>query len=207
LELNPGDVQVRQHYAHYLLGMRRPVDARVQIQHALALDPLSAMLIVDVGHTYGYAGQFPEAIKLGRQALGMDNNFLYARMMLGWSYWHSGRVEEALGVGWPNPFQPEINHRAKEIYEQAGRDAMLRWLVKNYEQRNATGEFYSRSSQVAFWYAILGDREKSIDWLNRSFEEHDPWLPIDLAETQFDELRSDPRFQDLLRRIGLPHTH
>jgi TolB-like protein/DNA-binding winged helix-turn-helix (wHTH) protein len=204
LELNPGDVQVRQHYAHYLLGMRRPADARREIQHALALDPLSPMLTVDLGHTYNYAGQYPEAIKQGQKAMAMQRDFLYARMMLGWAYWRAGRVQDALGVGWPNPFRPERNRRATEIYERAGVAAMLRWLVKDVEQGNATGDFYSRSAQVARWYAELDDKEKAFAWLEKAYQEHDPWLPMELAESEFERLKSDPRFQDLLRRIGLP---
>ena len=61
LELNPGDVQVRQHYGHYLIGMRRHADSTREIQHALALDPLSSLLTVDLGFTYYYARQYPAA--------------------------------------------------------------------------------------------------------------------------------------------------
>lgn len=203
LELNPGDVQVRQHYGHYLLGMRRSAEARREIQHALALDPFSAMLTVDVGHTYNYARQYPEAIKQGQKALAMEKDFPYARMMLGWAYWREGRVEEAFGVGWPSPFQPERSRRVKEIYERAGAAAMLHWLVQDVEQRNPTGDFYGRSALVALWYAISGDKEKALLWLEKAYQEHDPWLPVDLAEPEFDRLNSDARFQDLLRRIGL----
>jgi hypothetical protein len=81
---------------------------------------------------------------------------------------------------------------------------MLRWLVQDIEQRNPAGDFYSRSAQVARWYAVLDDKEKAFAWLEKAYQEHDPWIPIELAEPEFDRLNSDPRFQDLLRRIGLP---
>jgi TolB-like protein/DNA-binding winged helix-turn-helix (wHTH) protein len=203
LELNPGDVQVRQHYAHFLIGMRRPADARREIQHALALDPLSPMLTVDLGHTYSYARQYPDAIKQGNKALAMERDFLYARMMLAWSYWNEGLIQEALEVGWPNPYRPEKSLRAKEIYERAGVREMLQWLAKDTEQHNPTGDFYSRSASVAGWYALLDDKDQAFAWLEKAYEEHDPWLPMDLAAPQFDRLNSDVRFQDLLRRIGL----
>jgi TolB-like protein/DNA-binding winged helix-turn-helix (wHTH) protein/cytochrome c-type biogenesis protein CcmH/NrfG len=204
LELNPGDVQVRQHYAHYLLSVRRPVDARREIEHALALDPLSPMFTVDLGHTYAYARQYPEAIQQGKKALAMEPGYLYARMMLGWAYWKQGQVQGAFAVGWPNPFRPEQTRRAKEIYERAGMRPMLEWIVRDVENNNGTGDFYSRSSHIALWYAVLGDRRKALSWTERAVQEHDPWLPMDLAEPIFDPLRSDPRFQNLLRRIGLP---
>ena len=204
LELNPGDVQARQHYAHYLLSVRRPLDAQREIQHALALDPLSPMLTVDLGHTFFYAGQYPEAIQQGLKALAMEKEYRYARMMLGSSYRHAGRIREALEVGWPNPFRPEQNRRAKEIYEKAGAQAMLRFLLKDVEQRHATGDFYCRSSEVARWYAELADDDRALAWLEKAYQEHDPWLPMDLAGPTWDRLSSDPRFKDLLRRIGLP---
>ncbi len=126
LELNPEDMQIRQHYAHYLLSTRRPLDARREIQKALALDPLSPMLTVDVGHTYFYSRQFSEAINQGKKALAMEKNFPYAAIMLASSYWLAGHAQEALEVGWPNPYRQEQNLRAKAIYQRAGTLPMLR---------------------------------------------------------------------------------
>jgi len=204
LELNPGDVQVRQHYAHYLLTVLRPDDARREIQHALTLDPLSAMLTVDLGHTYFYARQYPEAIQQAKKALEMEKDFLYARMLLGSAYWKAGQEQQALKVGWPIPFLPEMNRQARGIYERGGRQATLKWLADDAVKRHASGNFYARSSDIAISYAVLHDRENALKWLEKAYEERDPWLPMDLANPDWDELRSDSRFQDLLRRGGLP---
>lgn len=204
LELNPGDVQVRQHYAHYLVGMRRPTDARGEIEHAMAFDPLSSLLAADLGFTYYYARQYPEAVEQGQKALVMEPGSPYARNVLGWSYWSQGLVQEALGFGWPSPLDPGRNRRATEIYERAGVKAMLRWLAEDAEQRNPTGEFYARSASVALWYMSLDEKERALTWLEKAYQERDPWLPMTLAVPEFHSLRPDPRFQDLLRRIGLP---
>jgi hypothetical protein len=59
-------------------------------------------------------------------------------------------------------------------------------------------------SHLAAKYAELGDTERAFACLEKAYQEHDPWLPMDLAAPSLDPLRSDPRFQDLLRRIGLP---
>src|SRR6185369_13102387 len=120
LELNPGDAQVRRHYGHYLIAMRRHADSIREMQHALALDPLSPLLTTEVGWTYYYARQFPEAIQQARKALEMERDFPYARLLLGESYWLQGQYEEALRSGWPGPYSPNGNRRAKEIYERAG---------------------------------------------------------------------------------------
>jgi TolB-like protein/DNA-binding winged helix-turn-helix (wHTH) protein/Tfp pilus assembly protein PilF len=204
LELNPGDVQARQHYAHYLISVRRPIDARREIQYALTLDPLSPMLTVDLGHTYIYNRQYPEAIREGRKALSMEKDYKYARIMLASSYQRAGQIREALELGWPNPFRPEQNQRAKEIYERAGLQPMLRWLLKDVAQRNSTGDFYSRSSEVARWYAELGETQQAISWLEKAYQERDPWLPMDLASPIWDRFSSNPQFQYLVRRMGLP---
>jgi TolB-like protein/DNA-binding winged helix-turn-helix (wHTH) protein/Tfp pilus assembly protein PilF len=204
LELNPGDVQVRQHYAHYLIGMRRPTDARREIEHALALDPLSPMLTVDLGFTYLYDHDYAAAARQSEKALAMEKDFMYARNLLAASYWQRGQAQQALTLGWPTPYRPERNREARKVYERLGVAAMLRWILRDVEQHQADGDFYSRDAQVALWYAALNDREKAIASLERALEERDPWLPMDLASPQFDTLRSDPRFQDLLRRYGFP---
>ena len=81
----------------------------------------------------------------------------------------------------------------------------MRWLVEDEEQHIARGEpLAARTlSHLAAWYAELGDKERAMALLERAYQEHDPWLPMDLAAPRLDPLRSDPRFQDLLHRIGL----
>jgi tetratricopeptide (TPR) repeat protein len=157
-----------------------------------------------LGFTYFYARQYPAAIEQGRKALEMERDFKYARNMLGVCYWQQGLVQEAMGFGWPSPYRPEASRRAKEIYERAGVKAMLRWIVEDTEQHNPTGDFYARSADVARWYTMLDEKEKAFAWLEKAYQERDPWLPMDIAGPSFDPLRSDPRFQDLLRRVGLP---
>ncbi len=206
LELNPGDAQVRRHYGHYLIAMRRHEDSIRQMQHALALDPLSPLLTTEVGWTYYYARQFPQAVNQARKALEMERDFPYARLLLAESYWLQGKFEEALRSGWPGPYQPNGNRRAKEIYKRAGVQAVRRWVVEQREQRIARGEPLAARTlnHLAAEYAELGDKERAFACLEKAYQEHDPWLPMDMAAPRFDPLRSDPRFQDLLRRIGLP---
>ncbi len=205
LELNPGDAQVHRHYGHYLIAMRRHADSTGEMQHALALDPLSPLLTTEVGWTYYYARQYSDAIKQGRKALEMERDFPYARLLLGESYWLQGMVKEALELGWPSPYRPEMGRRAKEINKRAGVQAVVRWVVEDGEQRIARGEPLAARAlnHLAAQYAELGDKERAIALLERAYQEHDPWLPMDMAAPRFEPLRSDPRFQDLLRRIGL----
>jgi TolB-like protein/DNA-binding winged helix-turn-helix (wHTH) protein/Tfp pilus assembly protein PilF len=206
LELNPGDAQVRRHYGHYLIAMRRHPDSIREMQHALALDPLSPLLTTEVGWTYYYARQYPEAIKQGRKALEMEKDFPYAQILLRESYWLQGQYEEALRFGWPGPYSPDANRRAKEIYERAGAQAALRSSVRDREQRIARGEPLAARTlnHLAAAYVELGNKERALALLGKAYQERDPWLPMDMAAPRLDPLRSDPRFQDLLRRIGLP---
>ena len=206
LELNPSDAQVRRHYGHYLIAMRRHADSIREMQHALSLDPLSPLLTTEVGWTYYYARQYPEAIKQGQKALEMEKDFPYAQILVGESYWLQGQFEEAVRSGWPSPFQPEMNRRAKEIFARAGAQAVQCFLVEDEEQSIAGGAPIAARTlnHLAAKYAELGDKERAIALLERAYQEHDPWLPMDMAAPRFDPLRSEPRFQDLLRRIGLP---
>jgi TolB-like protein/DNA-binding winged helix-turn-helix (wHTH) protein len=205
LELNPSDAQVRRHYGHFLIAVRRHADSIREMQHASALDPLSPLLTTEVGWTYYYARQYPQAIKQSRKALEMESDFKYAQVLLGESYWLQGQFEEALRSGWPGPYQPDGNRRAKEIYERRGAQAVMRWLVEEQEQQMAKGPLAARDlNHLAASYSELGDKERALALLERAYQEHDPWLPMDLAAPRFDPIRSDPRFQDLLHRIGLP---
>ena len=83
---------------------------------------------------------------------------------------------------------------------------MLLWLIKDIEQRMAKGKLRGARnlSRLAAHYAELGDKERALALLEKAYQEHDPWLPMDMAAPRLDPLRSDPRFQDLLRRIGVP---
>jgi len=206
LELNPSDAQVRRHHGHYLIAMRRHADSIREMQHALALDPLSPLLTTEVGWTYYYAREYPEAIKQAQRAMEVERDFPYAHLLVGESYWLQGQYEEALRSGWPGPYWPDMNRRAKEIYERGGAEAVQRWLIKDQEQDIARGEPLAARTlnHLAAEYAELGDKERAIALLEKAYQEHDPWLPMDLAAPRLDPLRSDSRFQDLLRRIGLP---
>jgi TolB-like protein/DNA-binding winged helix-turn-helix (wHTH) protein/Tfp pilus assembly protein PilF len=206
LELNPGDAQVRRHYGHYLIAMRRHADSTREMQHALALDPLSPLLATEVGWTYYYARQFPEAVKQARKALEMDGDFPYARLLLAQSLWLQGQFEEALRSGYPGPYWPDGNRRAKEIYARGGVQALRHWVVEEHEKDIANGKPLAARAlnHLAAAYAELGNNERAIVLLERAYQEHDPWLPMDMAAPRLDPLRSDQRFQDLLRRIGLP---
>jgi len=206
LELNPGDAQVRRHYGHYLIAMRRHADSIREMQHALALDPLSPLLTTEVGWTYYYSRQFPAAIQQSRKALEMEKDYPYARLLLAESYWLQDQFDEALRSGWPGPYEPDENRRAREIYERAGVQAVRHWVTDEREKRIAQGEPLAARTlnHLAAEYAESGDKERAFACLEKAYQERDPWLPMDLAAPRFDPLRSDPRFQDLLRRIGLP---
>ncbi len=206
LELNPGDAQVRRHYGHYLIAMRRHDDSIREMQHALALDPLSPLLTTEVGWAYYYARRFPQAVQQARKALAMERDYPFGRLLLGESLWLQGQFEEALRSGYPGPYWPDGNRRAKEIYARGGVRALRHWVVEDMEKGIARGQPLAARAlnHLAASYAELGDKERAIALLERAYQEHDPWLPMDLAAPRLDPLHSDPRFQNLLRRIGLP---
>ena len=81
----------------------------------------------------------------------------------------------------------------------------MRWIAEDGEQSIAREGLTARAlTHLAAQYAELGDKEQAFTWLERAYQERDPWLPMDLAAPRLDPLRSDARFQDLLHRVGLP---
>ncbi len=206
LELNPGDTQVRQAYSQYLSGMGRHGESIRESQRALSLDPLSPLLTAGLAMSYYDAGEYDLAMEQCRKALEMEADLDLARYFLAWSYWRKGLIEEALEFEWPFPKRPEIARRAREVYERVGVRAMIRWLVNDAKQRKGGGEPVGLvgSYGIARLYVELDDKEQAFAWLEKAYQEHDPWLWPVRGDPDFDPLRSDPRFQSLLRRMNVP---
>jgi TolB-like protein/DNA-binding winged helix-turn-helix (wHTH) protein len=204
LELSPGDAQAHQVYGQYLRGMGRYRESIQELQRALTLDPLSTLLMGDLGVTYRYAGQLDRALKLCREALQMDADSIFVHWCLASAYWRAGRIEEALEFHWPDPRRPDVSRQAQKIYQRAGRQEMLRWLVNNAIQRQAKGESVT-SEEIAGLWTELGDKDQAFIWLEKAYQDHGVELWTLKGDPAFAPLRDDPRFQDLLRRMNLPN--
>jgi tetratricopeptide (TPR) repeat protein len=202
--LAPGYATGHQWYAEYLSAVGRDAEARREAERAVALDPLSPIIRVDQALALARGGHLDEAIAVLQRVVEANPDFLAARNQLGWVFLCAGRLPEAVA-------QLEAAVRMSNRRSGAGRLAfaygrlgrpdsalvLTRVLVERYRRESVFP--YS----VAIAYAGVGDRERALEWLTRAVDEHDPNIPLYLRiDPLLDSLRSDARFQRLLRRVG-----
>lgn len=205
LELNPNHVNARSRYGVFLAWTGRTDEAKVELARALETEPFNVSLVGMQGIPHFYAREYDEAVRRHRVAVGMDANFLYGRYWLGRALVQRGDYEEAIAEfkkavemsGGTGVMIGQLGH----AYAVAGRRAEALKVIeelKEMSERRHVSPFV-----VATIYAGLGDRDSALEWLEKAHERRDDWMITLATEPHFDRLRPDPRFQNLLRRVGL----
>jgi serine/threonine-protein kinase len=204
LELNPNLASARNGYAVYLTMTNRHDEAIAEVRRARELDPLSLIINANVGYTLYFARRYDEAFEPLRKTLELEPNFPTAYSMLAANYAAKGMYREAAAH-----FQETIrlggSNTGVQIYlgavlARSGETEKARAILK---QLDNTKEYVS-PVELTVLYVALGEREQAFALLEKAYGEHDYQLQFLGADPFFDELRSDLRFQDLLRRVGLP---
>jgi serine/threonine protein kinase/Tfp pilus assembly protein PilF len=206
LALNPNDAETHRTYSSYLLGLGRFDEALLEVQRAQQLDPLSLYTSVNAGWTFYFVRQYDRAVKECQQALDLDVNSDGAHACLGQSYRAKGMREQAISeseraVVLSGRVPPRVVGLAR-TYAEFGKRAEAKKLLEELRERAKHG--YVSPYYFAMIYTSLGERQQALAALEQGFAERDrylTWLNVDDA---FDSLRKEPRFQDLLRRIGFP---
>jgi len=191
-------------YAFYLQAMGRHQEALASAHRAVELDPLSPVNITDEGRILYRARQYEKAIALYKRALELDPGYLPALSRVADAYEQLGKYEEALASA-QKLMNGAGDHRLDRrslarIYARMGRRREAMEIAQAIEQDGALG---GAEFALAAIYSALGDRDQAIAALERGVQRHS-LLPIVFRDPQLDPLRSDPRFQQLLRRAGLP---
>jgi TolB-like protein/DNA-binding winged helix-turn-helix (wHTH) protein/Tfp pilus assembly protein PilF len=208
LELNPSYSTAHHWFAYYLMSQGRAAAALDEIHRAQETDPLSLITNTDAAEMLLFARQVDPAIEQARKVLEMDPNFLLARMVLARAYAQKQQLAEALQV-----LTGTVGTDADNLYlkallavtyalagERAQAEDLLRQLTMQSEKRH-TEELWMG---IALAYALLGEKDEAFRWLDKSYQARDGSLTLIQVLPTFDPLRSDPRFADLVRRIGLP---
>jgi TolB-like protein/DNA-binding winged helix-turn-helix (wHTH) protein/Tfp pilus assembly protein PilF len=204
IELNPGYATAHHWYAWHLSLLGRFDDAIAEMRKAENLDPLSLIINADLAELLGLAHSYDESIRQSRKTIEMDANFALAHNQLAQAYLQKHMYDEAVAelqkaVKLSGDSPTCIANLARAYVASGKREEGVK-LLNALKKRSTTG--YSNASEIAMIYASLGDTDQAMNWLEKGFEER--FNPGVLLRPGFDPLRSDPRFQNLLRRIGLP---
>jgi eukaryotic-like serine/threonine-protein kinase len=206
IELNPSYATAHQWYAEYLITLGRVDEAVREIRRAQELDPFSLTINTQVGWIFYYARQYDQAIEAYRKALELDPNFAYAHGRFTRAYIAKGMYEEAVNEYSKSAFITRLRPGAEAILREAyGKSGWKGFLKKQIElEKEAAKQVYISPYRIANHYALLGENDQAFDWLDKACEERAISLVQLKVDPQMDGLRRDPRYEELLRRIGFP---
>ncbi len=204
IALNPSNATAHRWYAAYLASLAKHQEALEEITQAHRLDPLSLADNAEVVRTLYYGRQYEQAVEQARKAEQLDTEFPRIHFWLGRVYEQMGKYSEAIAEAERVGPSPDSTLRVTEMayaYARAGKSAEARAFLRKLEERSKRG--YVPAYDLAVVHLALGEKEAALQWLQRAYDEHDWALMVVAVEPRLDPLRSDPRFQGLVRKVGL----
>lgn len=211
IELNPNYATAHQWYSELLGRLGRHDEALAEIEKAYELDPFSTAVNMNLGLRIDELKRFDESIAQFKKTIEMSPEYPNAYLFLGYDYIEKGMYEESI-----EPLSKANTLLKLDTPESAARKSNeLRQSLKSEgtkgywrKQLEYGLEFYEKGFSspvyIAGVYARLGEKEKAFEWLEKAYAQRDGGLTYLKVNWDFDSLRSDARFQDLLRRVGLP---
>ena len=209
IALNFAHATASHWYAECLMTMGHQAEAIAGMKKSQELDPLSLIISVAIGWAHYMARQYDAAIEQLHRTMELDPNYPVTYWILGLILRKLGRYKQAITEGEKgvkfSGGSPMLTAALAQTLATAGRKKeaiqILEDLTKLAQQKYIAPCFF------AGIHIGLGENDRAIECLEKSFEEHSHWLIYLHIDPSMDALRSDPRFQDLLRRIGLPLKH
>ncbi len=204
IEINPNNSDAHRFYAVLLTVLGRPDEALAEMETARRLDPLSLITNALKGQSFFYAGRDAEAIDQSNKTLEIEPNFWIAHLMLARVYLRQNRFDEAFAeakkAGEFSGGNSEAASLAAYALAKSGRrDEALAMLE---ELKSRSNERYVPSYNIAMIYNGLGMREEAINQLEKAFTEHDARMILLKVEPKWNNLRSDPRFIELMQQMN-----
>jgi tetratricopeptide (TPR) repeat protein len=206
LEINPNLPTAQGIYAHLLLITGHAEEALAHSKRSVDLDPFNPLTHVWYSFLLYAQGRNEEALDAAREALRLQPDNPVAMSCLAFVFDKKGMPKEAFEatkayakVGYNDP---KVDIALDKGYAQGGYAGAMKGLAEALVAR--LPETYALPFDIAGWYALAGEKEKAIEWLEKGLDPHDPVLPYIGCYRCFDDLHSDPRFQALLRKMRLP---
>ena len=197
IELNPNYANAHQYYSELLDILRQDKEAHEQLNLALELDPLSpAMNALNVLHYYN-EGKLKESLEACRRLEEID---LYKSQGVYWQYFriYLRYGEDLKAIEALQKVMPGDTLIIKEVYNKSGINGIFNWFIESGVSKSTN---YFRS--LAILYTILGKKEEELSWLEKALKENLTSLPEINNNSDFDNLRSEPRFQAIIKKMGL----
>jgi TolB-like protein len=202
LELNPNSAPVLWAYSNYLERIGRLPEAIRESQLALQLDPVYSRAFVTSAFVYYYARQYDQALLQMQRGASLPHDPAQLIFPLAVIYVEKDMYEEAIHQFQKLGDQPHALGHMGNAYARMGRGAEAREMISELQkqvQNTGVGRY-----EIALVYAGLGEKDEAFAWLEKSFAARDKGLTYLKIDPCLDPLRSDSRFQDLVRRVGLP---
>ena len=203
LEINPNSVSARSIYNGYLSFVDRPEESIAEARRALEINPLVAEPYFRMGLAYYYARRYDEALAEFEKVKSLEKNpSELLPLDLGWAYAGKGMYKEAIAKFLQMPETSFTLGSLGNAYARAGNKLEAQKINQKLAEKSAREHWGNYDLGVI--YAGLGEKDKAFQSLEEAYRVHDGWLSRMKVDPPLDPLRSDPRYQDLLRRMNFP---
>jgi len=199
LELNPNSEPAHNAYSRYFRWVGRYQESVAEARRAIEINPLSPAPYVILGMAYYFGRRYDEALPQIQKVQQIAPSEV-THLVLGWVYREKGMYEQAVEELLQARGAHKLGHLGN-TYARMGRGEEAHIAIQKLnEESNQNVVSYA----VAIVYAGLGEKERAFEWLERAYKAHDIDMTFLKVDPALDPLRSDPRFQDLLRRMNFP---
>ena len=206
IELSPNNPDAHSYYSWFLSAMGRNDEAIAEARQAQQIDSLGSAAVT-VGTALVFARHWDQAIEQLRRAVERDRNFWFSHLFLGRAYEQKGKLPEAI-VEFQRAVELEKDNAETwsglgHAYALLGRRAEAQKILDHLKEVSAHS--WVAPYNIAVIYAGLGQKDRAFALLDQAYKDRSYYLPTYLAtDARLDNLRSDPRFKELHRRVGLP---
>jgi TolB-like protein/DNA-binding winged helix-turn-helix (wHTH) protein/Tfp pilus assembly protein PilF len=206
LDLNSNDANAHFWYGEYLQAMGRNEEGFVQMRQAMSLDPLNSGPVAELGSQFRTARRYDDAIRTFHDVFELEPDSIWAHTGLGWAYeqkqmYRDARAEFEKALRLSNRSDDTTLASLGKVLGESGRKQDARNILQ--ELRDRGKRRYVSQYLVALVQVGLGNRDQAIGSLEQAYSDRDQWMIYLNVDPGWDDLRSDHRFQDLLRRVGL----